>query len=67
LVDRGVAYLPVGLDHDELRAACRRGGQVDLARRVLGHPSFLDCVLVSDGTAGRKGVNVETGEEVAVP
>jgi SIR2-like domain len=67
LVDGGCAFLPVGLDHDELVRSCRLGGPIDLARRILGHPVHLDCILVSDRPGGRRGVNMETGKEVPVP
>lgn len=67
LVDAGCAFLPVGLDHDELVRSCRPGGPIDHARRSLGHPTHLDCILVSDGPGGRRGVNVGTGKEVPVP
>lgn len=67
LVGRGCAFLPVGLDHDELVSSCRPGGPIDHARRTLGHPVHLDCILVSDGPSGRRGVNIDTGRETEVP
>ena len=67
VVDGGCAFLPVGLDHDELVPSCRPGGPIDHARRSLGHPTHLDCILVSDGPGGRRGVNIDTGKEVPVP
>jgi hypothetical protein len=67
LVGGGCAFLPVGLDYDELVSSCRPGGPIDHARRSLPHPTHLDCILVSDGVGGRRGVNIDTGKEVAVP
>jgi hypothetical protein len=68
LVDPAMAtaYLPVGLDHEELIAACRPGGQIEQAKSALSHPRHLECVLVSDD-GRRRGVNIVTGNEVPVP
>jgi hypothetical protein len=67
LVGRGCAFLPVGLDHNELLSSSRPGGPIEHARRSLGHPTHLDCILVSDSPSGRRGVNIRTGKEVSVP
>ena len=67
VVGIGCAFLPVALDHDELVSAWRSGGPIDHIRRTLGHPAHLDCILVSDGPNGRRGVNIETGKETDVP
>jgi hypothetical protein len=67
LVGGGCAFLPVGLEHEELVSSCRPGGPIDHARRSLRHPTHLDCILVSDGAGGRRGVNIDTGKEVTVP
>jgi SIR2-like domain len=67
LVGAGCAFLPVGLEHEELVSSCRPGGPIDHARRSLGRPAHLDCILVSDGPGGRRGVNIDTGKAVEVP
>jgi hypothetical protein len=67
LVHDGCAYLPVGLDHDELLSSCRPGGPIEDARESLPHPRQLDCILVSDDPGGRRGVHIVTGSQVDVP
>ncbi|HEX2071014.1 MAG TPA: SIR2 family protein [Thermoleophilaceae bacterium] len=67
LVQGGCAYLPVGLGHDDLVAGCRPGSQIDQARRTLGHPRHLECVLVSDTDMTLRGVSIDTGSEVPLP
>lgn len=67
VVSGGCAFLPVGRSFDELLAGCRPGAQIDLVRQTLGHPTHLDCVVVSDGDGGLRGINIATGREVAVP
>jgi hypothetical protein len=64
---RGTAWLPVGLGHEQLAAACGPSGTLDHAKRVLARPGRLECILVSDGSSGRRGISVDTGEEVPVP
>jgi hypothetical protein len=63
----GFAYLPVALSLDELLVACRPGGLVDPARAILGYPTHLECVLVTNSPGDLRGVHIETGAEVAVP
>jgi hypothetical protein len=67
LVQGACAYLPVGLGHDELVAGCRPGSEIEQARRALGHPRHLECVLVSDAGTSLRGVSVDTGKEVPLP
>jgi hypothetical protein len=67
LVAGGCAFLPVGLDHDELRNACRPGGPIDQAKSTVPHPDQLDCILVSDEDGKRCGTHIDTGAEVKVP
>lgn len=64
---QGTAWLPVGVGHEQLLSAAAPSGTLDHARRVLSRPAGLECVLVSDGPAGRRGISVDTGKEVAVP
>jgi hypothetical protein len=67
VVTAGQAFLPVGLDHDKLKSACRPGGEIDQAKRTLKYPKKLDCILVSDGEGKRRGIHMDTGKEVEVP
>jgi hypothetical protein len=67
VVSGGFAYLPTALKLSELRAACRAGGPIERARTVLGHPTGLECVLVSEDSGALRGVHIETGEEIDVP
>ena len=60
------AYLPVGLDHDQLLVACRPNGPIERAVSLLRRPVHLECVLVTSGPGGLRGVNVDTGKEVPV-
>jgi hypothetical protein len=64
---QGTAWLPVGVGHEQLLSAAAPSGTLDHARRVLPRPAGLECVLVSDGPAGRQGISLDTGKEVAVP
>jgi SIR2-like domain len=64
---QGAAWLPVGVGHEQLLAAAAPSGTLDHARRVLPRPAGLECVLVSDGPVGRRGISLDTGKEVAVP
>lgn len=61
---QGVAYMPVGIKQEKLAATCRQGEQLEMIRRTLGHPSHLDCILVSGDGSELRGVNLATGEEV---
>lgn len=63
----GAAYLPTGLDFEALRGACRPGGELEQARDTLDWPNHLDCVIIADSPAGRRGVHLTTGMEVSVP
>jgi hypothetical protein len=64
---QGTAWLPVGIGQEQLLAAAAPSGMLDHARRVLARPAGLECVLVSDGPTGRRGISLDTREEVAVP
>ncbi|HEV7529166.1 MAG TPA: SIR2 family protein [Solirubrobacteraceae bacterium] len=64
---QGTAWLPVGVGHEQLLAAAAPSGMLDHARRVLPRPAGLECVLVSGGSNGRRGISLDTGKEVAVP
>ena len=64
---RGAAYLPTGLDFDALRGAGRPGGELEQARNTLDWPKHLDCIIIGDSPAGRRGVHLTTGMEVPVP
>lgn len=64
---RGAAFMPTGLAFDALRGACRPGGELDHARTILPWPRYLDCILVSDDSSGRRGISLMTGQEVPVP
>jgi hypothetical protein len=63
----GAAYLPTGLPFADLKRAAAHGGELEQARRTLAYPGRLECILVADGTGGRRGVSLHTGAEVAVP
>jgi hypothetical protein len=63
----GVAYLPCGLDLDTLRGGARPAGELQMTRETLPWPRHLDCVLVAEGPAGRRGINLTSGHEVPVP
>jgi hypothetical protein len=62
--ERGGAYMPVGIEQDVLMATCRQGSELEEIRRTLGHPSHLDCILVSGDGSELHGVNLATGQEV---
>jgi SIR2-like domain len=64
---QGTAWLPVGVGHEQLLAAAAPSGTLDHARRVLPRPAGLECVLVSDGPGGRRGISLDTCKEVSVP
>jgi hypothetical protein len=64
---RGVAYLPCGVDLATLSGGARPGGELQMTRETLLWPRHLDCVLVVDDLAGRRGINLTTGHEVKVP
>jgi hypothetical protein len=62
----GVAYMPVGMEHERLAACLRPGPELEkLKAAVAGrHPSRLDCVLVSGDGGALRGVNLTTGSVV---
>ncbi|MBS1676686.1 MAG: SIR2 family protein [Actinobacteria bacterium] len=69
LVDRryGVAYMPIGIDHDTLTATCRPGSELEMVRSTLSDmcPPRLGCILVSGDGSELRGVNLQTGKEVS--
>jgi hypothetical protein len=65
IVDDAMAYLPVGLDPDELSDACRSGEALREARRTLEHPD-VECVLVPANSDGKHGVDLGTGNEIKI-
>jgi len=62
----GFAYLPVGLDHDELLES-GLSGRLQQARQTLDYPRGLEAVLVSDGPGGLRGISLSKGDQVRVP
>lgn len=67
LIDDGArAYMPVGLDLEQLLVAHTRGA-LDQAKDVLPWPRGLSPVLVCDEAGTLRGVSIETGREVPIP
>jgi SIR2-like domain len=69
LVDgrKGVAYMPVGLDHETLVATCRPGPELQMVRAALRNvcPPRIGCILVSGDGSELRGVNLQTGKGVS--
>ena len=65
VVDRGIAYLPVGIEHSTLLATCRQGQELEKVRNSLPHPD-LDCVLVAGAADELRGISLNTGEEAEI-
>jgi hypothetical protein len=67
-VAHGMAYMPIGIDHDVLVASCRPGPELEKLQVTLRgrYPSRLDCVLVSGDGHDLRGVSLLTGREVEV-
>ena len=67
-VAHGIAYMPVGIDHEILVASCRPGAELEKLQVALRgrYPSRLDCVLVSGDGHDLRGVSLLTGREVEV-
>lgn len=63
----GVAYMPVGIDHDTLVATCRPGSELETVTAALREvcPPRLGCILVSGDGSELRGVNLQTGREVS--
>lgn len=66
IVHRGCAYMPVGLDLEQLDEAHSRGA-LDAAKDVLHWPRDLSPVLVCDEGGDLHGVSIEKGRRVPVP
>ncbi|MHB8241686.1 MAG: SIR2 family protein [Solirubrobacteraceae bacterium] len=64
---RGFAYMPVALSLEELKAACRPGGLIERACVTIPTPASVERVLVTQHEGTLRGVNVDTGAELAVP
>jgi hypothetical protein len=63
---RGIAYMPVGLEQEELTRSLRPGPELEKLKAAVAdkHPSRLDCVLVSGDGSALRGVNLATGSGV---
>lgn len=66
IVHRGRAYMPVGLDLEQLKEAHSRGA-LDAAKDVLRWPRDLSPVLVYGEGGELHGVSIEKGRMVSVP
>jgi hypothetical protein len=65
LVSGACGFMPVDVDHDELRGMVRPGGEPERIARSLGAPA-IDTVLVSARHNLSSGFNIQTGMEVPV-
>jgi hypothetical protein len=66
IVHEGCAYMPVGLDLEQLTGAYSRDA-LDQAKDVLPWPRTLSPVLVCHEAGDFRGVSIETGLKVPIP
>jgi hypothetical protein len=66
IVHEGCAYMPIGLDLDQLTSAYGREA-LDQAKDVLPWPRTLSPVLVCRESGDIHGVSIETGRRIPVP
>ena len=66
IIHRGRAYMPVGLELEQLKEAYSRGA-LEAAKDVLLWPRALSPVLVYGEGDDLHGVSIEKGRRVAVP
>ena len=68
LVDaaNGVAYMPVGIEVEELQRSCRPGAELERVRAALAgqYPAHLECILLAGDGEVLHGVNLATGARV---
>lgn len=62
----GFAYLPLGIDLNQVKAA-HRAGILEQAKDALPWPEDVESILVCEEDGVRKGISIARGQEVPVP
>jgi hypothetical protein len=66
ILHSGCAYLPLGIDLDQVKTA-HRSGLLEQAKDVLPKPEGVELILVCEDGGVRKGFSLARGQEVPVP